>query len=258
MAGDTVTFAINSEELSMERFAIAIRRFVDLLSALNREIGQGAKIDWILTDLSFGSAVATAQAKIENEDQRQVVEQIAHSYLEVGRALQSAEPIPFSHRVEGHAIRVRDLLVDSDIEGITFETSENEVVIERPQGPQPLPAEAWGYAYGAVTGRVQALTNRGSLRFTLYDRLNDRAVSCYMEPGHEDQMRDIWGKLVAVEGKVRRDTRTGRPLTVRSIRTISPTTEYERGAYRQARGAVPREPTEPRAEEVIRRLRDAE
>lgn len=257
MAGDTVTFAINTDELTMERFAVAIRRFVDLLAALNREIGEGANIEWILTDLSYGSAIATAQAKLENEDQRPIADRITDSYVEVGNALRSAEPIPFSQRVEQRALRIRDLL-DSDIETITFETFATEVVIERQPPSRPLPEEAWGYAYGAVTGRVQALSNRGSLRFTLYDRLSDRAVSCYMEPGHEDQMRDIWGRMATVEGWVRRDRKTGRPLTARKIRSISPLGEPERGAYRAARGAVPRAPNEIRAEEAIRRLRDAE
>jgi hypothetical protein len=112
-------------------------------------------------------------------------------------------------------------------------------------------------AYGGIEGRVQTLSSRGSLRFTLYDLLHDRAVSCYLASGAEETMRDVWGKLALVEGWVKRDAQTGRPITVRQIRNVTLLAEYPPASYKDARGAVKRQPGQMRGEEIIRRLRDA-
>lgn len=103
---------------------------------------------------------------------------------------------------------------------------------------------------------MQTLSSRGSLRFTLYDLVFDKAVSCYLEPGHEETMRGVWGKLASVEGWVTRDTLTGRPISVRRITSVQPRREVEPGSFREARGAVRAGPDAERPEVAIRRMRD--
>jgi hypothetical protein len=78
-----------------------------------------------------------------------------------------------------------------------------------------------------------------------------------MMEGHEEQVKDIWGKLAVVEGWVRRDPKTGRALTVRHIREVTTLPEPDLQAYKRARGASPRLGNQARAEDVIRQLRDA-
>lgn len=260
MANKILTIAINGD-ISVEVFARGIRRFADLLAALHSDVGAAPPVEWMLTDLQYSSAIATAEARPKpgedwSTEVQEHVDAIIKSYYQVGVALETGEPIPYTHRVEQRALRVKEL-IDGGVESIRFETPDEDVTIQREPLPHPLPETARPYAWGAVQGRVQALTNRGTLRFTLYDVILDRAVSCYMEEGREDQMKDIWGKLALVEGWVKRDPKTGRPLTVRAIRSIHTLPEPERGAYRQARGAVKLEPGEEDAKVVIRRLRDA-
>lgn len=81
---------------------------------------------------------------------------------------------------------------------------------------------ATSIAYGAVEGRAQTAPGRAGLPFTPYNKTFNSAVSCYVEPGKEALMRDIWGKRVAVQGRVTRDSATGRPLSVRQISAIDP------------------------------------
>lgn len=258
MPNDTMTFAINGE-ITVERFAVAIRRFADLVAALNREAGE-TEVKWILSDLEYSSAIATAEARPPNGEWTDALHShavdVAHSFLRVGTALYTGEPVPFSDRVRDVAEKIHDL-IDGDIESLRFETGEDDVTIERDPSPQPLPTRARPYAYGAVEGRVQAITNRGHLRFTIYDTIYDRAVSCYMMEGREEQMKDVWGKLAVVEGFVKRDPKTGRALTVRNIRNINLLAEPDPEAYKRARGAVPRLGDQERAEDVVRRVRDA-
>ena len=112
--------------------------------------------------------------------------------------------------------------------------------------------------YGGVEGRVQTLTSRGSLRFTLYDLFYDRAVSCYLSEGREDLMRDAWGRYVLVEGMVYRDPVGGRPTSVRRVTGDTILTEPEPGrSYVDARGALRQDASGLSPEEAIRRVRDA-
>src|SRR5690242_1859744 len=110
-------------------------------------------------------------------------------------------------------------------------------------------------AYGAVEGEVQTLTKRHGLRFTLYEFLNDKAVSCYLQEGQEEQMRNIWGKRAIIEGVVSRD-KHGHPISVRQIAHIIPI--EEEGDYTQARGILPMAPDDELPEVRIRRTRDDE
>ena len=89
----------------------------------------------------------------------------------------------------------------------------------------------------------------------LYDATFDKSVSCYLVPGNEDVMRDVWGRRARVFGDVRRDTATGRPLSVRNVTRVERVDPGTKGAWRSARGAAPAL-TEESPEAAIRALRD--
>ena len=112
-------------------------------------------------------------------------------------------------------------------------------------------------SFGGIQGRVQTLSNRGSLRFMLYDMLNNKAVSCYITSGKEEIMRDIWGKMAVVEGLVTRDPVNGRPISIRHVRNIIPQSEPYIGLDYQASRGVSPSLNGLSPEEAIRRLRDA-
>jgi hypothetical protein len=259
---DTVTLVLSGDVLLAD-FAVAIDRFYELVKALSAEAGNPA-LNWTIDDLERSSALAAAKCA----DEPQVVERVVRAYGEVGAALETNTPIRFSPAVQAAAHRLRAIVGDH-IESIRFETAERESTIRRsvadqvavtlseeasvkamgPAGPPPAAA------YGAVEGRIQTLTNRGGLRFTLFDLLHDKAVSCYLREGHEGVMRDAWGKIAIVEGLVSRDPVTGRPLTVRQVSRVT-TREEPALSYRDARGASPGV-TDLSPEQAIRRLRDA-
>jgi hypothetical protein len=152
-------------------------------------------------------------------------------------------------------------LVGDDLEAIRFETADDEATLREP-APADAPAATPPRnrpTYGAVTGRVQTLSKRSGLRFTLYDTLNDRAVSCYLAEGSEPTMVDVWGKVATVEGWVSRDPISGRPLAVRRITNVEAVEdEGALDGYQRARGVLHRRPGTPRAEERLRTLRDGE
>ena len=259
MAPDTITLMLEGE-VSLEAFATALKSLSSLVNALTIEEGGG--IEWTVEDLQPGSALATVKGRSSRPER---VERVVRDYNSVGRALQENIQIQRGPRVSRPALKL-GRLVGNGVRRIRFETSEETTVIsERPSSRRrqalsleiatvQRPGTSMSVALGAVEGEVQTLTKRNTLRFTLYDVLSDRAVSCYLQEGQEDIMREVWGKQALVEGWVSRDPTDGHPIAVRQVRKVTPL--VKQGDYTLARGILPLALGTELPEERIRRLRD--
>jgi hypothetical protein len=261
MADDSLTLALTGDDIPLADFAVAVSRFRSLVDALTAEVATGSDIEWVLTALDFSSAITTVRGRTTKADADGQVQRVIRAYEEAGDAVVRGVPIPYSSKVAGEVVALTSL-INGKIKSIRLETAEREIIVLTPHTAQPAAvtvalAPAGGGSYGAVEGRVQTLTNRGALRFTLYDTLNDRAVACYLAEGREDLMRDVWGKRAIVEGWVQRDPLTGRALSVRRVSEITVLPENEPGSYRAARGILPLRPGDLLPEVMVRRLRDA-
>jgi hypothetical protein len=181
---------------------------------------------------------------------------VVNAYEEIGRTKQEGRPIPYSPKIVRSVEKITGVL-NGRISSIRFETSDVDAEIftsikTRLQQPQ-RPTDG---SYGAVRGRIQTLTNRQGLRFTLYDANFDRPVSCYIGEDQEDVLRKAWGKLATVEGIVRRDPVNGYPTTVRRA-VIHLIPDMPRLAYRDAIGCAPSIAGSISPEAAVRRGRDA-
>lgn len=254
MARDTLTFAIDGD-VALEKLEHTVVQLRNLIVALTKELAAHPdSIKWVVDDLQSGSALLTIMGTSEYEDE---VDQIVGAYYSVGSGLSENRTLPYSEEVLRPARALTDLL-DDDITSIRFETADDDVIIhERVLPPTNQESRGRDRAFGAVSGRIQTISSRQRLRFTLYDFLHDKGVSCYLAEGEDDLIRDMWGHAASVEGEVSRDPVSGRPVAVRAIRSITRMKESEPGSFRRARGALPRSPGDPLPEEAIRRIRDA-
>lgn len=252
MLKDTLTLALEGD-IALEDFAKAMRHFRELVDSLSSEMSPKATVEWVIAELHAASAIATVQGACDVEG---TVSRIVDAYGQVGDALSTGEEIPFSYPVQKHATALTDIL-DDRITSIRFETVDHDVLISTraTPGQRPRPLR---YAFGTVKGTVQMLTMRGKLKFTLYDAVFDRAVSCYLQEGQEEEMRSAWGRRTTVTGTVGREPEHGRPVVVRDITNIAILPEVEPGSYRRARGLVPWKEGDEPPETTIRRLREAE
>lgn len=244
---DTVTLVL-SGEVTLDAFATAVRRFGGLVSSLSKEVADDAEIEWVVDDLAPGSALATVRGLGEPDQVGRVVE----AYERVGQSLEEHQPPPYSRDVVREAEGLTKIL-NGRIDFIRLETASRDAVVRRRPKIESEPSSV--EAYGAVQGQIDTLARRRGLRFTLYDSVFDRAVSCYLETDQEDLMRYAWGKRALVEGWVKRDAETGRPLTVRKIQNVEVLDESNGGTFRDARGAIPPN-SEASPEEIIRRVRN--
>lgn len=247
---DTLTLKLTGD-VSLKDFATAVSSFRQLVEALARDLAPKSNIDWIVYDLAPGSAVATVKGIGPPEPVRSIV----GAYEKVGVALEQHAPIQeYSRKVRRSAENLLSILNDR-IDSIVFETPDRESIIrKRHAEPLQLPSALAG-AYGALEGQVETLSRRRGLRFVLYDELFDSAVSCYLSESHEDIMRDAWGKRVVVEGWIRRDPETGRPVSVRRIDKVTVQEAESPVGFRRARGVLATE-SEVLPEEMLRRVRD--
>ena len=271
MPDDTVTLALDGD-VPLEEFARTMGRFAELVNALSEEVGSPG-LDWVVDDLQVSSAVATARSSSDT----QAAQKVVHAYAAVGLALENHMPIKVSPRVR-RAVNNVVSIQDKRVRAVRFETAKKDSVIPTGQRETPrlLPAPKsttattvmetpWGAlavitpspSFGAIQGRIQTLSNRGALRFTVYDLLYDKAVGCYISEGREELLRNVWGRLASIEGLVTRDPINGRPLAVRQVSNVSLVQEPpDAPNYEDARGAGP-SLTKLSPEDAIRRVRDA-
>ena len=246
MPDNTMTLALDGN-VPFREFAIAIQHFYGLIDALATELQAKEGVEWFIDDLVKSSAIATIRGESASQAK---IETVVQGFAAVGAALQTGARIPYSPRVVTHARQIR-AVINGSVTAVRFETAQSDIVVAGGPAPLMLPP-----AYSAIEGRIQTLTNRYSLRFTLFDFLHDRAVACYLQEGQEAIIREAWGRRAVVEGLVAREAETGRPASVRNISSIEvlPDTMPH---YAEARGIVPVPDGAPSPEDLIRRLRDA-
>lgn len=247
MDKNTITFEIGGR-VELKGFAEGIAAFQRLVNALTP---RSSGVTWVVDDLQPGSAIATFRGEADNPA---AVARIVSGYEQVGAAMASYSDLSeFDGKVVSAVRRIKALTRMTEY--VRLETEAGDFTIY-PNGHQP-PAPALPTSIGAITGRIQTLSNRNGLRFNLYDTVHDKAVSCYLASGQEELIREAWGQRATVTGRVSREAVAGRPVAIRQIVDITTLAEPVPGSYRQARGAVPWQPDQPRPEDVIRRLRDA-
>ncbi|HXH58805.1 hypothetical protein [Iamia sp.] len=251
MAGDdSVTFRLDGE-VTIGLLSDALRRFSKVLDELSRV--RDAHVAWVLSGLEYGSAMTTARAIPLDKESAAAVSDIVEDYLGAARqvARGNLDPDRPILRLVGDLAAVAD-----DEHPLVLETAEDDVIFTGQSAPPAPPSAApeMTRSLGAIRGRIETLSHRGGLRFTLYDLTNDRPVSCYLRSEDEAMMRGAWGRIADVTGTITRDAATGRPRAIRRVSRVDLIAEGDSLGYKQARGAIR---LDGPAEQVIRRVRNA-
>lgn len=250
---DTITLRL-SGQVYLKDYVVAMSKLGSLVDALGKEVAEGAKVDWSVEALEAGSASTTFKGLAEEDTQQTEVEKIVRAYERVGSSIESGLDIPYSREVSEAALGITNVL-NGNIKEIFFETDEMEAIITDAVRQPNKRSDTGFYSFGAIEGRVQTLSSRQNLTFTLYD-IFGRGIPCHLRKGDEDMMRNAWEKWVVVEGRIRRDA-SGKPLSIRRITDVVIKESEEPQDYRKARGVLRAGVNAISAEEAIRRSRDA-
>lgn len=253
MPDTTVTFALEGD-VTLDQFSEAVRHFNNLLLQLTQEVAADTKIEWDIEDLRSGSAILAVAGRADSDEP---VQRVVSAFEDVGQSLQQHAPISYSRHVVREAEAITKL-ISTDIKAVRFSTARVEAIIYGTFDAKKIGFTKPMVSFGTVKGRVQSISNRGKLRFTLYDSVFDRPVSCYVSEEQQNILLDIWDKVVFVSGRVTRQPDSGQPVSVREVKVIDIVPMIEPGSYRQARGALAEATAVEPAEVSIRRMRDAE
>jgi len=260
VAKDYVTFVIDSE-VSFSVFSTFIREFTNIIEYFSNEVSPKKKLIWMVGGLSSGSAHVLVKGKYETKEDRKYYIKTVEKCEKYGDDLSMGNISHYPIELKNTGKNIIQL---SEHYPVRFETEEKDSIIKGPQinlSMEQLPLnkikeQSQHASFGSVRGRIESLTRRYELRFTLYDLLFDKAVSCYLSEGQEELMREAWGKLASVEGYINREAGTGRPLTIRKIIKINIIDENPKYPWMEVAGCFPSSKESENLGEVIEKFRN--
>lgn len=254
------SFAIQLDgEVTLGRFQKALEAWHSALEAVSDEVDSDQPHQILISDLSYGSAIASVQIEFQREP---IAAQFEDQFEDIARRIRSNGILDLPKRLQKPARKLQDAARFDSGEGFTLSSDDADFVISAIAISDEHRITKFGVdnleAYGAVIGRLQSLSSRGALKAVVFDELNDKAVRMALTEEQHETVRDLWDKNVVAEGLVRRDPDTGRPLSMSKVRRIyrkeEPRDPY---AWRRARGVLSHIHPEKSAEQLIREARDA-
>ena len=110
---------------------------------------------------------------------------------------------------------------------------------------------------GAIRGRIQSLSSRKGLQFTIWDEIFDHGVQVFLTPDLHDDLHRLWDHEAEVVGMISRHPDTGQPISIRNVRSLSGITPPSSGDPRRFKGVL-KQYVAPGSDpvDVLRRLRD--
>lgn len=244
--------------VSLGRLTAALDAWQSALSAIAENIGQSHILGIKVDDLSVGSALVQVEVEFDAEE---IASAFSQDYNRVGVQVRDGNILDFPANLKKPVKNLREAALMDGTSGLTLSSDEVDILI-RPDawresqfvGPS---RRVQTEAIGVVIGKLQSLTSRSALKVTVYDIINDKAVRCVLTDEQHELARDLWDSDVIVEGLVRRDPVTGRPLSIRDVRSIKPTqSRVDNYAWMKARGALSRIQPESSSEDLIRQARN--
>jgi hypothetical protein len=253
MARTTLSLELEGE-VTLADLAQAIQTVQRMADLVSDRVAHGATVRWVVRDLEAGSARAEAVGVYEDET---VVDRIIEEIEESAKASEFMRPGDPALQAE---IDQLTAMVNGSITAIRLGGTERYELRPQAVGVMPLMVVASDRSsdLGEVSGRVEAMNSHDARWFNVYDLIDNKRVRCTLSQALEGQMKDIWQRLVTVEGRVQRDAVSGRPLAVTEVTNITIHDEPDPGAWRSAIGVVSvLGDNVPTNEETIERFRDA-
>ena len=255
MARPIIAFSIEGD-VDIETLATAVSSLQELVSALQDDHAPGSRVSWRVGELRAGSA----HISLEAEETSPAARRIAESYETIAADLSADRTLECSAAVRRPIRKLARLTKRRGVRSVTFATGGASHPVMQ-LGPRAAKSNAATYAdRGSVEGEVIALNRRKKLQLTLLDDLYDCAIRCHLAQEHAELAAEAWQLGFArITGLVTYQSANGHPIEVREVTAIECTTntdEHWDEDWKAARGAIPRGPDDPRAEVLIRRMRD--
>lgn len=205
---DTPEIGIDLEgpRVTLRHLIQVTSRFVRILESVDREVlhRQRASFEWVITDMSAGSAHVLARpnplARAETPVWADLV--IVQTLRAGVSALQegAAPPQAFPRSAIDEVLSIVEMIND-DVTAINVRAGTAVIPISRATAMMTAIADSRREeGLGSVEGRVEMVTVHGQRYFNLYDELTGEPVRCYFGPQLLETVRASLNKRVLVYG----------------------------------------------------------
>jgi hypothetical protein len=247
-------------DLRVESHFVELHAFVQSLSDLRnflQAVGESAdktRVSWFVTDLSAGSARATAQAFGPPE----AADRVCYLPASGLRALKTGGPLPDDFPPDA-IVAARSLVQIADRPKI-------KATITGPRIHQPLTVRTIETAnkllqvvvwedLGSVEGTLEMLSVHEGYQCNVYDNVSGRRVPCYYGKEQLETFRAAFNHRVVVSGLIRYDRR-GEVKSVTAERIVMFPDEPSLPRIDDMAGSIPDLTGSLTTTKYVRRLRD--
>ena len=233
---NTLTLALNGD-VTLQEFSKAMNQFKEIVSGLKEDVAPASDIDWYIDKLKTGSATAIIRGVPTTSSDIQAIRNIGDAYADIGRRIVHGETLTFNATVISAVTNLRKM-INGRISSINIEASGKKYTVKRHAIFSPQKTYWNTETFGCARGRVQSISDRQYLHFTLYDYNDDHPIFCSLPESQREKMRGIWGRLVYVEGTIIRDEDNDQITSISNISNIEIIGEKKPKAWRQALGCL--------------------
>jgi hypothetical protein len=250
-------------QIAFESFVQAMNRCLSIVRDVDRVLSarRSPALHWVVIDLGTASLDAVIRAEPTNPRYYELAPRVAEGSVEALRIADTGEALP--PYLSDSGLNVLETLARglgrNGATGLTVTHLEAESTahVRRETGENVkrlrVPAVR---AIGSVTGALEAITLHGAPRFSVYDTVTRRPVSCRFPAESLEEVKAALGKRVNVAGLVHRNSR-GQPLRVEKAKlTVLPSSADLSTADRLV-GHDPNFTGDLATDDYMRELRDA-
>lgn len=212
-----LTLELDGGDVTPERFQKAVRAFFGMLNEITRAVCEGsAQVQWRVQVKSGSNLVGVnpqpgfPSAVVGN------IAKILHRGL-AGLEHDGLEPRNFSEAAIRHARDLGDVMSGAVRDNLTVRIWErhNSIALTTrlAKATERYLTEAFE-DHGSIDGKLQTLSERGAMRFVVYDTLTDRGIPCFIEPEQLAVAMQHFRARVEVYGIIRYRA-DGLPMNIR-------------------------------------------
>jgi hypothetical protein len=213
---NSVTLDFDGPIVTPDTFRRLVSAFVDLLTAVtDKAAGNGKKTVWDMT-VSTGSRLFIARAVADQQTTattRRVLTAIPNGLKKLEKG--SADvPAYFDQRALRAARELASIPKQRKLTYVRFHAEGPSITVSQRSADTAIKLLGQHQALGSVEGKLQTLSERGSLQFVVFDDLYENGVNCFIDEELMDQAKDAFRKRVSVTGMIQYDQES-RPVSIR-------------------------------------------
>ncbi|MBF0567651.1 MAG: hypothetical protein HQK95_02170 [Nitrospirae bacterium] len=224
---NTITLALKGENITSDKLRDSISAFYDFIDEVSAQVSGTMKpVKWIVT-VKHGS-ILLLNNPVVKEEYIDVIEKTVDA-LHYGitnlenkterpayftdKALELLQNLVSVSSARGDELTEINIAINGDYHVLTTRIAANIDTI-------------MGIRYkslGSVEGKLQTISERGGLKFTIYDTLDDRPVRCYISDDLRSEALDVaakaFGQRISIFGMISYDQYgTPKIIQVRKLR----------------------------------------